>query len=168
MLRILLLCPEPFGVPDGLCPSCGQTQTHLPDAGRSYLWADNTNQMRVLYPGRTSVSAQEFAESMHAMSHPVSCSNCSSGAAVRVSLRLPPPLLVFHSQSTLTITPSQAVTLQVNDRHETWVLAGIVYFNFAHYTARYIDSTGRFWYHDGQSTRRMGPRPSPRRGRCRR
>ncbi|EMD30855.1 hypothetical protein CERSUDRAFT_60787 [Gelatoporia subvermispora B] len=84
------------------------------------------------------------------------CSQC--GAKVNVAVHhIETPWILFvelpvASQDAQSFVIPRSVELDHTPPVRTWKLAGIVYGGGSHFTARYCDTSGKLWFHDGIST----------------
>lgn len=68
----------------------------------------------------------------------------------------PPPFLLLEVPTDDTRFPAlkvdRSISININDTAYTWSLFGVIYLAHAHFTARFIKSDSRIWYHDGIET----------------
>ncbi|KAH9899678.1 hypothetical protein C8Q73DRAFT_638274 [Cubamyces lactineus] len=84
------------------------------------------------------------------------CPHCGTGTNRYVDFDHAPPFLFVELQPTFS---SQMVTCgrlvwPVRGVHRQWRLCGVIFLGANHFVCRYIDISGRVWYHDGMSNGR--------------
>ncbi|RDX44582.1 hypothetical protein OH76DRAFT_1359470 [Lentinus brumalis] len=160
LVRVLLRRPHGFGSAMTHCGTCSNLVRHVPDLISTGLWPIDPFWWRTVFPQSPSVSAQEFVTASLDTPLSVPCSACGTQCAVSHELTSVPPLLVMESLPGTTITPCETVTAVVSGVSVCWRLVGVIYFGWRHYTSRFMDQQGLFWYHDGVTTARYCIRES--------
>lgn len=124
-----------------LCPS------------RSYAWYLTPTAFRECFPGQSSITASEYVACLLSTGISAHCPSCRTMNPISTTLTQAPPLIALETSATVPVRPESTIRLSVNNSYQTWRLAGAVYHGFDHFTARYVDSDGRTWYHDGDVTK---------------
>ncbi|KAJ7441885.1 hypothetical protein FB451DRAFT_1057983 [Mycena latifolia] len=155
--RILrLLTPDTnYATGRQVCQNCGYVDPQTLSMLGSYMTAiPNRNQIAQFPAGLTTLEwlKQHLKHSLRR------CPMCAiQGRRVRLvvssQLREVPDLL-FIAVDTGNIFFSQRLQLECNGHLTSLHLRGIIYGGQAHFTARFISSVGRVWFHDGMTTGR--------------
>ncbi|RDX56131.1 hypothetical protein OH76DRAFT_1338348 [Lentinus brumalis] len=154
VLYLLLTCPTPYSRASSTCSSCGATNTNVPRMSDSYVWILGDPLYRSNFPDRSSISAQEYVNTLLNSGYPWCCTACGEQSPTVTTLLSAPPLIVLESLASGTLIPDDEIRALCQDKLYTWRLAGAVYFGWAHFTSRYFDQTGSCWFHDGAVTGR--------------
>ncbi len=160
LMRTLLRSPIPYGSAVTPCTSCGVSVRHVPDVISTAIWPIDPFWWQELFPHSLSVTAQDFVSASMDTALLVPCSSCNTPCHVRHVLISAPPLLILESLPGMTVTPCETVSAVVGGVTVCWRLVGVVYFGWRHYTSRFVDEHGYFWYHDGATTSRHCVRES--------
>lgn len=82
---------------------------------------------------------------------PTPCSACSQKVVSTKMFRNFPKLIILHVGENQIQVLSELI-LNTQGQICTYKLKGMIYFGQFHFTARFVDSTGDVWYHDGIQT----------------
>ena len=112
----------------------------------------------------TCNSVQDWIGRMWTYSHRL-CVQCQNRLVIRYSVSDPPPLLCFEvaDRPSLRFDPKIMVPV-ASSRAEISVeyrLSVVIYYGSAHFTLRYISSSGTVYFHDGLRGHSVVPESSP-------
>ncbi|KAH9852843.1 hypothetical protein C2E23DRAFT_729753 [Lenzites betulinus] len=155
IMACLFDSPTNFGESAMLCSFCATNSPHMIDVARSYAWSLTPAAFRHCFPGQSSITSSEYIACLLSAGVTAHCPACRTINPVRTVLTQPPPLVILETSDAVPVRPEAQIRLPVNESVHVWRFAGAIYHGFAHFTARYVDTDGRTWYHDGDVTKQL-------------
>ena len=84
----------------------------------------------------------------------VLCEICDHSVGIRLKFCSCPPILAFELSGPRTFI-DHALSMQVENRVQRYVLAAVVYYAHEHFTSQIVTCDGRVWFYDGMSVARQ-------------